>query len=244
MKSAYLVLGVPGNATKEDIEAAFQVAKDLYSPARLAAEPHTLEKFLEVKTAYQVLRDEDSRAAHDRKLSGAQAGMAPRARPARPVMVEQEASWASRAMPILLAVAVVVAGTIFYVSSKREAARKELAAQELQLKAQVAAEEKKEELRLAAEEANRVRLARQTEQQERQFRQESDRAINNVRSAETQRSYQETQRANAEQRESQRKESEARSQEQRMAREAQQRVSTDKARIRELCYQNYRRYDC
>jgi curved DNA-binding protein CbpA len=244
MKSAYLVLGVPGNASKEDIEAAFQKATEFYSPARLAEDPQALEKFLEIKTAHQVLRDEESRAAHDRKLNGAQAGAAARARVTRPVVVEQETSWASRAMPILLAVAVVVAATIFYVSSKREAARKELAAQELQLKAQVAAEEKKEELRLAAEEANRLRLARQAEQQERQFRQESDRAINSVRSAETQRNYQETQKANAEQRENQRKEYEARSQEQRLAREAQQRIYADKARIRELCYQNYRRHDC
>lgn len=244
MKSAYLVLGVPGNATKEDVEAAFQKARDFYSPARLAADPQTLEKFLEVKTAYQVLRDEESRAAHDRKLSGAQAGMAPRARVTRPVTVQEEASWPARAMPILLMAAALVFAAIFYVSAKRETARKELAAQELQLKAKVAEEAKKEELRLAAEEANRLQLARQAEQQERQFRQESDRAINSARSAETQRNYQETQRASAEQRENQRKEYEEKSREQRLAREAQQRVSADKARIRELCYQNYRRPDC
>lgn len=148
MKSAYLVLGVPGNATKEDFEAAFQKAKDFYSPARLAADPQALEKFLEVKTAYQVLRDEESRAAHDRKLSSAQASMAPRARVTRPVTVQEEASWPARAMPILLAVAVVVFAAIFYVSTKRETARKELAAQELQLKAKVAEEAKKKSFAL------------------------------------------------------------------------------------------------
>jgi curved DNA-binding protein CbpA len=244
MKSAYLVLGLPGNSTREDIEGAFEKAKSFYSPTRLAADPGAVDKFLEVKTAYQVLRDEESRAAHDRKLSSAQASAAPAARMDRSLSMEPEASWPARALPILLAVVLVVFATGYYVSSKREAARKAQAAQELQLKAQAAEEEKKEELRLAAEEANRQQMARRAEQQERQFRQESDRAISNVRSAEAQRSYQDMQRESAEQREAQRKESEARSREQNLVRTAEQRLARDKARIRELCYQNYRRYDC
>lgn len=244
MKSAYLILGVPGNASREDIEAAFEKAKDFYSPARLAEDPQAVDKFLDVKTAYKVLRDEESRAAHDRKLSSAQASAAPTARAPRPVKVQQDASWSARALPILLAVVIVVFATGFYISNKRETARKELAARELQLKAEAAEEAKKEELRLAAEEASRVQAARKAEQQERQFRHESDRAINNARSAEMQRGYQETQMANAEQRENQRREYEARSREQSAAREAEQRVARDRARIRELCYQNYRRADC
>jgi curved DNA-binding protein CbpA len=244
MKSAYLILGVPGNATRQDIETAFEKAKSFYSPARLADDPQAVDKFLDVKTAYQVLRDEESRAAHDRKLNNTQARATPGARAPRPVTVQQEASWAMRALPILLALVVVIFATGFYVSNKRETARKELAARELQLKADAAQEAKKEELRLAAEEANRVQIARRAEQQERQFRYESERAINSSRSAEMQRSYQETQIANAEQRENQRKEYEARSREQSAAREAERRVANDKARIRELCYQNYRRPDC
>jgi len=241
MKSAYLVLGLPGNASREDIDAAFEKAKSFYSPARLAEDPQAVDKFLEVKNAYKVLRDEESRAAHDRKLNSAQA---PAPRAPRTVIVKEEASWARRALPILLALLVVVLGTTFYISSKREAARKAQAERELQLKAEAAEEEKKEQLRLAAEEANRLRLARQAEQQERQFRQESDRAINRANSAETQRSYQELQRENIERRDAQRKDYEARSREQTQAREAEQRLARDKARIRELCYQNYRRYDC
>ncbi|WP_411886554.1 DnaJ domain-containing protein [Polaromonas sp. YR568] len=244
MKSAYLVLGVPGNATREDIEGAFEKARDFYSPARLAEDPKAVDKFLEVKTAHQVLRDEESRAAHDRKLSSAKANTAPAARIDRSPGVKPEASWPERILPILLAVVLVVFATGYYVSSKREAARKALAAQELELKAQAAEEEKKEALRLAAEEASRQQIARRAEQQERQFRQESDRAINNVRSLEAQRSYQEMQRDSIEQRDAQRKESEARSREQNLARAAEQRLARDKARIRELCYQNYRRYDC
>jgi curved DNA-binding protein CbpA len=243
MKSAYLVLGVPGNATREDIEGAFEKAKSFYSPARLAADPQAVDKFLEVKTAHQVLRDEESRAAHDRKLSSAQAHT-PAARVDRSLSVKPETSWPARMLPILLAVVLVVFATGYYVSSKREAARKALAVHELELKAQAAEEEKKEALRLAAEEASRQQIARRAEQQERQFRLESDRAINNVRSSEAQRSYQEMQRESIEQREAQRKEYDARSREQNLARMAEQRLARDKARIRELCYQNYRRYDC
>jgi curved DNA-binding protein CbpA len=241
MKSAYLVLGLPGNATREDIDAAFEKAKSFYSPARLAEDPQAVDKFLEVKTAYKVLRDEESRAAHDRKLKSAQA---PAPRTPRPVAVREEASWARRVLPILLAMLVVVFATGFYISSKRETARKAQAERELQLKAEAAEEEKKEQLRLAAEEANRQQMAKRSEQQERQFRQESDRAINRANSAETQRSYQELQRENMEQREAQRRDSEARSREQNQARAADQRLARDKARIRELCYQNYRRSDC
>lgn len=241
MKSAYLVLGLPGNATREDVEAAFEKAKSFYSPARLAADPQAVDKFLEVKTAYKVLRDEESRAAHDRKLNSAQA---PAPRTPRPVIVQEEASWAKRALPVLLVVLVVVFGTGFFISSKREAARKAQAERELQLKAEAAEQEKKEQLRLAAEEADRLLIARRAEQQERQFRQESDRAINRANYSEAQRSYQELQRENIEKRDAQRKDYEARSREQSQAREADQRLARDKARIRELCYQNYRRYDC
>ena len=244
MKSAYLVLGVPGNATREDIEAAFEKAKSFYSPARLAADPQAVDKFLEVKTAHQILRDEESRAAHDRKLNNARPNAAPVARIDRSPSVKPEASLPQRILPILLALVLVVFATGYFVSSKREAARKAQQAYELQLKAEAAEEEKKEQLRLAAEEENRQQIARRAEQQDRQFRRESDRAISTARYSEAQRSYQEIQRENTEQREAQRKEYEARSREQNLARMAEQRLAKDKARIRELCYQNYGRHDC
>ncbi|SDN21405.1 J domain-containing protein [Polaromonas sp. JS666] len=244
MKSAYLVLGVPGNASREDIEAAFEKAKSFYSPAKLAEDPKAVDKFLEVKTAHQILRDEESRAAHDRKLSSAQANAVPAARTARVPSAKPEVPWPVRALPILLALVLVVFATGYYISYKREAARKAQAELELQLKAKAAEEEKKEADRLAAEEANRQQLARRAEQQERQFRQESERAINNARYSEAQRSYREIQRDSIDQREAQRKDYEARAREQSEARAAEQRLARDKARIRELCYQNYRRPDC
>ena len=149
-----------------------------------------------------------------------------------------------RLLMILFAVVAILFSGIYYVSSKRETARKELAAQELRQKAQAEEEARKEEVRLVLEEANRQHIARQAAQQERQFRLETERAISSVRSAEAQRDYAESLRASAEQREAQRKEYEARSREQNTAREAQNQLARDKARIRELCYQNYRRWDC
>ena len=71
MKSAYMVLGVPGNASPEDIDAAFSHAREVYPPQRLAQEDGAVDKFNEVKQAYGILRDPDARAAHDRKLSRA-----------------------------------------------------------------------------------------------------------------------------------------------------------------------------
>lgn len=247
MKSAYLVLGIPGNASKEEVEEAYATAADHYSKSKLATEPQAIEKFLEVKNAYHVLRDDESRAAHDRKLNAMQsqpAGTAATGRTVRVLQEEPETAWFARPLPILAIVVVAVFATGFYFNAKRETARKELAAQELRLKELAAKEAEKEELRLAKEEAERVREARQAEWQDERFRRESSQALANARAAEIQRSYQETQRLNSEQREAQRKDYEARSHQQNIAREAQQRLASDKSRIRELCYQNYRRYDC
>jgi curved DNA-binding protein CbpA len=249
MKSAYLILGIPGNATSQDIEEAFAKAKAHYSPARLASDPQALDKFLEVKNAYQILRDGESRAAHDRKLLAMQSEPASANRPARPVRQEEpEPAWFTRPLPILAIVVVLVFSAGFYFSAKRETARQERAAQELALKKLAAEETQKEELRLAKEEAERKNQEQMAEQkadrQEEQMRQDADQALANVRVTEAVRTYQENQKQSAEQREAQRKEYEARARQQNIAREAQQRLASDKARIRELCYQNYRRYDC
>ena len=69
MRSAYLVLGIPGNATPDDVETAYRSATQVYSPERIASEPGAVDKFNEIKDAYKILRDPQARAAHDRKLS-------------------------------------------------------------------------------------------------------------------------------------------------------------------------------
>lgn len=160
MKSAYLVLGVPGNASKEDIEEAFNKARAYYSASKPAADPRAGEKFLEVRNAYYVLRDDGSRAAHDRKLNGMRsqpAVAAPSARTARAVRQEPQAAWFTHPLPVLATVVALVFAVGFYIKAQREAARKEQAAQELQLKQLAAEEAKKEEICLAKEVADRVR---------------------------------------------------------------------------------------
>ena len=86
MRSAYLVLGVPGNATPQEIEAAFLKAERQFPRERLAEEDGALGRFDEIRNAYKVLRDPESRAAHDRKLQDS-ARPAPRV---RTVIVESE----------------------------------------------------------------------------------------------------------------------------------------------------------
>jgi curved DNA-binding protein CbpA len=247
MKSAYLVLGIPGNASKADVEDAFKKAQHHYSSPKLAADPDAVDKFLEVKTAFNVLRDSDSRAAHDRKLSSMRdqpKAVESSVRKARVVDTEMQASGFPLVWKVLVALAVLFLVVGFYVNSKRESAMKEQLLKETQQRQVEAEEARKEEARAAKAEASQLRQAQKTEQQERQFRQESDRAIAIVRSAEAQRNSQELQRQSAEQREIQRKEYEAKARDQNIAREAQQRLAMDKARIRELCYLNYRRPDC
>ena len=68
MRSAYITLGVPRNATIEQIQRAFHVLSNFHSGQALANLPGAADKCRELHAAYQVLSDPDSRAAHDRKL--------------------------------------------------------------------------------------------------------------------------------------------------------------------------------
>lgn len=246
MKSAYVVLGIPGNSSSEDIEAAFTKAQTYYTPARLAADPVAVDKFLDVKNAYKVLRDTESRAAHDRKLNvQTSMGVASSSRRSAPrVAMEPQIPWYTRPLPILSLAVILVFSAGLYINQKHVAAAKALAERELQEKKVAEAALKLEAQRMAEEAAEKTQLARRAEQQDRQFRQESDRAISGVRSAESQRNYLEAQQARNEQNEERQREYEARSREQAASRLAQQRLAADKARIRELCYINYRRPDC
>ena len=247
MKSAYSVLGVPGNASRSDIEAAFEKARIYYSPPKLADDTVAVDKFIELKDAYNVLRDADSRAAHDRKLNSARnlpTTANASSRMLRTVEIDAEPAWFTRPLPVLAVVVVLIFAFGFYVNQKRVAAGKEQAAKELQLKIIAEKEAEKESAQLEKEAAAKTLLARKNEQQDRQFRQESERAIDNARRDEMQRGYLDTQREAMAQQAATRRDSDARAREQSLAREAQQRLAADKARIRELCYQNYRRSDC
>ena len=247
MQSAYSVLGVPGNASRADIDEAFEKAQAHYSDQKITLDPQAAERFVDIKNAYRVLRDEESRAGHDRKLdasAGRSAHTPSTRRQTTPLVVEPHTSRISMWLQFIAVALILLVVSGFYFNSKKETARKERVALELKTQQLAAAEAEKEELRKTTDDTYRAKLAFINEQKDLQFRQESSHAISRARSAEIQNINQDAQRVNTEQREAQRKEYEAKTREQNAAREAQQRLAMDKARIRELCYQNYRRPDC
>lgn len=241
MRSAYLVLGVPGNASEEEIEAAFRTSERLFTRERLAEEEGALARFGELKAAYRVLRDPESRAAHDRKLQEATRPPQPRA---RTIVVEPESSPYRKLMVAGFVLVALVFATGAALRYRTEQVRKEQAA--IELAAQKAAAEEAERKRADDERraAERVREAADERAAERRFAMEAQmsaaRASANLRAAE----YSAAAALRAETMERQRREHAQREEERRAAYEARQRVEADKRRVRELCYQQYRRFDC
>jgi curved DNA-binding protein CbpA len=241
MRSAYVTLGVPGNASADEIKDAFERARAFYTPARLASAEGAVDKFNELKTAYEVLRNEDSRAAHDRKL--ATAVQRPRQASARTVVAEEE----PRSRKLLwagVAVVALVFGAGFFISNKNAETRRHQAALELEQQKQEA--KKAEEDRLAAEKADRERAAARAkaESDDQRFQRESQMVANRATS---QRIVQEAIGVQSQRMaiaDAQRQEAARQAEERRNAMEARNRVEADKRRVRELCLQLYRRPDC
>jgi hypothetical protein len=241
MRSAYLVLGVPGDASPQEIELAFQRAEAQFPRERLAQEDGALARLAEIRTAYRLLRDPAARAAHDRKLQQ-QVHPAPVRRPI--VVVEAEASPMRRMLVagLFLLAAVFAAG--IYVHHRNAEARRLHAEQELaaQKAAEQEAQRKREEdERLAAQ---RAAMAAQAEANERRLAAES-RAVAYRASADMR--AQEAaalQARRVELAEQQRRDAYRANEDRRAAEEARMRTERDKQRVRELCLQLYRRPDC
>jgi curved DNA-binding protein CbpA len=243
VKSAYQVLGVPGNATAADIEEAVERARAFYTPQKMAEDSRFAEQLSEVNDAHKVLRDPESRQAHDRKLARQASSPPSRPAPYTATVVERE-SGMPRALVIigLLAISLFAGGA--YVQHRRQAAQAEIAAKQLEAARQQAIAEA--ESRQAAEQETREKARREADQlaQDRAFRRESDAAIARAQNLQARQDSLNAQQRAAELREEQRKASELRADEQRRINESQRRVAADRQRIRELCYVNYRRYDC
>lgn len=243
MQSAYNILGIPGNASPEDIESALQRARLFYTPQKMADDSRIAERFTEVMNAYKVLRDPASRAAHDRKLAS-QGTLAPgqRSAPVRTSRVAESKSLNPLVIIGLLAIAVFAGG--FWIQHKRETAKVELAVKEAEtarLQAIAEAERFKVE---ALEKTERARAEAVARQQEQTLRRDSEMAIARAQVAQSRQQSLHAQSLATEQRDAQRKEYERRAEEQRAVADGQRRVAADRQRIRELCYQNYRRPDC
>lgn len=239
MRSAYLVLGIPGNASNEDIEAAFQRARELYTPARLATVEGAVDKYNEAKTAYDILRVPDSRAAHDRKLSAPR----PQVERRRVIVVEEvSASQKYVRVGLMLLAALFCAG--LFVTYKNAEARRQQAALELELKKQEAKE--KEVQRIEAERAERERAAAKakSEADERNFSMEGRMAAARATAERARQDAGAAQMQRTAIAETQREEAARLAEDRRNAQEAQRRTESDKRRIRELCLQQYRRPDC
>ena len=244
MNSAYVILGIPGNATAADIEDAFERARATYTPERMAADARVAEQLTEVTDAYKVLRDPEARAAHDRKLARQVAvDQVRRIRVDPPPAMERESRMPRPLVLIGVLVAALFAGG-FYVQHRRQAVEADIAAKALETARQQAIAEAESQKALAFEAGERARREAAALAQDRAFRRESDAAISRAQNDQARRNSLDAQQRSAVLREEQRKEYERRADEQRRASEGQRRVATDRQRIRELCYINYRRYDC
>src|SRR6185369_2152258 len=240
MRSAYLVLGVPGNASDEDIEFAFARAKNLYSPERLASTEGAAEKFAEVKDAYNILRNADSRAAHDRKLTTER-----QPRPAtRPVVIVQEESPTRKLLVYVMILAAALIGGGFFISYKNAEAKKQQAALELATKEQAAKEEERQRIEAERAQAYRTSAKAKQEADDRRFAAEGRMAAARADADRNRAEQNAVQMQRTAVAEAQRQEANKRAEQSRIESDARMRLEADKRRIRELCYQNYRRYDC
>lgn len=77
----YVVLGVSKDADLQQIRRAYRRLVKLYHPDVAGAQ---VEKFLEIRKAYEALSDEESRSSHDRELSEGRP-----APPAEPLVVHR-----------------------------------------------------------------------------------------------------------------------------------------------------------
>ncbi len=242
MKSAYVVLGIPGNASTQEVEAAYLKSTQYYSRERLVKDESALARLAEIKEAYKLLTHAEFRQAHDRKLSASvnrSAVAAPRV-----VMVEQDAPWFSKPLQLIALLVVILFATGGYMSYSRQQVKKEQAIFELaqkKLEAEAAQIVQKQQEKA---DADRVRMVAESERKERQFRAESSYVASRASAVYSQQEAQANRQMENDQRNALQQARDAKNEERQRIYDAERRVAADKQRVRELCYQNYRRPDC
>lgn len=123
----YAVLGVPGNASQEDIKRAFRDLAMKFHPDRNPDDPVAEKKYAEISTAYAILGDETQRAAYDRLRPPTQesprprGGMIPRGERAAEEKIEHE-----RPKPVSKAIDKSVIEKMFGVPKKKKGEEKEI----------------------------------------------------------------------------------------------------------------------
>lgn len=236
MKSAYQTLGLPGNSTPEDVEAAYTAAMAFFTKERLVADPGLLTRREQVQEAYKVLSNPALRQAHDRKLAAA-------ARPVVVTVAEVPASPWRKLIPLLLACAVLFGAGQWW-SARREAQRQQAVAREQQarqLEAQQAAEAAAQRAR---EESELQRKRQEEEARERQLRRDTQYAAQQTQTIVNQQLQYQRQLTQEEER-SRRQAKLDEAQRQRDAEyAAQKQQARDQAQLRNLCIINHGRPNC
>jgi curved DNA-binding protein CbpA len=235
-------LGVPGNASPEEIEAAYLRCNGYFSTERLATDPKAVERQKEVIDAYRLLNNPEFRAAYDRKLTTA-LKQAP-TRPPVVILEKEEVAWYAKPIMVMSVALVFMLGAGVYISYSRAQDRKIQAERELAQKKQEAEEALQVQRKRELAEAERLRQLAENERRERQLQTEASYAVRAAAQADAQRQSAATRHLELEQREAQRRAQEARNEERQRVQEAERRAAQDRQKIRDLCFQNYRRPDC
>jgi curved DNA-binding protein CbpA len=244
MKSCYVILGVPGNASASEIHEAFKKASAHYSKERLVEDPEAATRLRAIQDAYKILSNAEMREAHDRKLSSTSQPPAPRPR----VVIEAEPSRISKPLVIMALVVVAMFAIGGYMNHSRDQTRKALAEQELaQKKLEADAEARaaaQAEALQAKQDADRRRAQTDAEKQDRQLRAEATTSARVAANADVQQQALAVRLQDNERREKQRQEAAAKNEERQKSYEAERRVAKDKQTIRDLCMMQYGRSTC
>lgn len=243
IKTLYSVLGLPPSAFPEEIEDAFNRLKLQYPKAKLETDEAARVRFLALQQAYETLRNPDARSAYDQKLARAGVKIAPQAYGAG----ENGSGWLSTRNIIAAGlILVLISGMWVYharqkARDEREAVDRVLRMAEEEKRRAAEVQDSREEQRRAQLEANQER---QKQYQERQFRQDAERAGRQVgiqqQHAERQAEYQ-RQREMSQIKQREREQQYAT---QAAERAAQQRIREDQSKLRALCQERYGRSDC
>jgi hypothetical protein len=241
MKSAYLTLGLPGDAKPEEIREALSAAQSKFTKAHLVQHPEDIERLQAIREAGKILLDPEMRAAHDRKLSTRIAKASP---PVRYVVTDTQPQWFQR--PILIGAMLV--GALFaagaYLQHANQERQRALALIELEKKKIEEQEAQQKQELNAKREALVAKMNDEAKANEAKLRHESLVASRNAEIQNSMALAQQNQRLQMDRMEAQRKESAERSAKYQAAAEAQRNLAIDQQRIRNLCLQNYGRYNC
>ena len=250
MKSAYFVLGLPGDANAQEIRDAYDALVQQLTHGALSSKPDREGRLLEAKQAYQILSNPQTRESHDRRLHGG-------ASTPREVVVEREATarWYLQPLPLIAMATVALFAIGGYLQHQRTVRATEQAALALKKKELEEQEAARQAQAAAAEQAERAQRAKAAEQNEQRMRNEAASALRAqmIADANAQREFNQQQRderneAARKEREAKyeaaRKESERQSAQRQAQYDAQQRTAEYQRRIRALCMQNYGRPDC